>query len=336
MLLSPIGSPSRCLLSLSLCSSLPILPCDLTCDYELDLRLPVELILYIAELATAANRRTALSLCLVASWVREAVLPLLYNTVVLQGSSTPAPFVDPYFIFERHLPGPLRHIQQLWADISPEHAPHSLNGCYNLTRIALPLDAAETICRSDVWFDVDFPGVTPCRDFTVLGQSHPMRWAPLTTSLEGRDFLRGLTHLRLLNMCLSHYIPLEYTPNLTHLCIPFFDLHLLSMDGQSNGTEFNALDYILLQPHLRMVVLTLNPRYWRFEHQTLKSWAILAMRKDERLYVVASTRQDATRDWEDARRDWENEASGGDSIWDKAVQVRCKLLARLSRTPTEL
>ncbi|THH08046.1 hypothetical protein EW145_g2991 [Phellinidium pouzarii] len=80
-----------------------------------------------------------------------------------------------------------------------------------------------------------------------------------------------------------------------------------------------------------MVVLTLNPRYWRFEELSLKGWAVRAMARDERLYVVAATRDDATRDWDAPRRDWEDEAHGGLSVWDKAIQVRHKFLARLSR-----
>lgn len=80
-----------------------------------------------------------------------------------------------------------------------------------------------------------------------------------------------------------------------------------------------------------MVVLTLNPRYWRFEELSLKGWAVRAMARDERLYVVAATRDDATRDWDAPRRDWEDEANGGLSVWEKAIQVRRKFLARLSR-----
>lgn len=122
-------------------------------------------------------------------------------------------------------------------------------------------------------------------------------------------------------------VPLEHTPNLTHLCIPFFDLRMTE-----SALNFTGLDYILMQPHLRMVVLTLNPRYWRFEELSLKEWALRAMRRDERLYVVAATRDDATRDWDVPRRDWEDEAIGALSVWDKAVQVRQKLMARLSRS----
>lgn len=81
-----------------------------------------------------------------------------------------------------------------------------------------------------------------------------------------------------------------------------------------------------------MVVLTLNPRYWRFDELSLKGWAVRAMARDSRLYVVAATRDDATRDWDVPRRDWEDEACGGMSVWDKAICVRRKFLTRLSRT----
>ncbi|KAH8115775.1 hypothetical protein DFH11DRAFT_1587061 [Phellopilus nigrolimitatus] len=354
MLLSPIGSPSK--FQASLCLPLPPLAHHADADPDVDsddsesasdgdsviefeLVLPVELIFYIVELASSTHRRSALALCLVASWVRAVVLPCMYNTVILHGS-TPSPFdrvgaecgalglFRRSFISEppRMLPSPLRHIRSLWLDIPAERAPPTLDACPQLQQLALPLEAHETICRSHFWRDPMRRDVTPCRSFTVLGQSHPHRWAPLTQSKQGLAFLRGLTHLRLLNLCLSHYIPLEYTPSLTHLCLPFFDLRVAE-----GAAAFSGLDYILAQPHLRMVVLTLNPRYWRFDEMSLKGWAVRAMARDERLYVVAATRDDATRDWDAPRRDWEDEAHGGPSVWDKAIQVRRKFLARLSR-----
>lgn len=333
MLLSPIGSPSK--LQAFRCQPLPPLGFDdddgaYLYDEEPDLRLPVELIFYIVELAVLSNRKAGLSLCLVSSWVREVSLPIMYNTVVLQGNMA-SPFNITRFIKNapRQLTSPLRHIQRLWADIVPEKCPRTLDTCPNLEHLAMHLEAHEAITHTQFWAQcIDGHAVTPCRSFTVLGQSHPSRWTPFIQSASGPAFLRGLTHLRLLNMCLSHYIPLEHTPNLTHLCIPYFDLRAAASSEQ---TEFCGLEYILSMPHLQMVVLTLNPRYWRFDEMCLKGWAIHAMAKDERLYVVASTRLDATCDWEDARRDWENEATGGISIWDKAIQVRNKFIARLSR-----
>lgn len=331
MLLSPIGSPSK--LQAFRCQPLPVLGFDdddgLYLYDDLDLQLPVELIYYIVELAVLSNRRTGLSLCLVSSWVREVTLPLMYNTIVLQGNMV-SPFNIPRFIKNapRQLTSPMRHIQRLWIDVGAEKAPRTLDTCPHLEQLAMHLEMHEAITQTRFWAQcIDGHAVTPCRSFTVLGQSHPSRWVPFTQSASGLAFLRGLTHLRLLNMCLSHYIPLEYTPNLTHLCLPYFDLRAATTEG----TEFSGLEYILSMPHLQMVVLTLNPRYWRFDEMSLKAWAIHAMAKDERLYVVASTRLDATRDWEDPRRDWENEALGGISIWDKAVQVRNKFIARLSR-----
>ena len=100
-----------------------------------------------------------------------------------------------------------------------------------------------------------------------------------------------------------------------------------------------------------MLVLTLNPRYWRFDERSLKGWALGAMARDARLYVIAETREDATRDWECARRDWEDEArvthmreKGNDAqrgmreaeemggVWAKAVEVRRKFLTRASKS----
>ncbi|EJD00798.1 uncharacterized protein FOMMEDRAFT_169051 [Fomitiporia mediterranea MF3/22] len=340
---------------------------------EHSLSLPVELIFNIVELA-ATHRRTALNLCRVATWVRAAVLPALYGTLVVHGDG-PSPFdlisdvEDGDVGVLPQIESPLRHVRSLWLDVPLDHAPRSLDACPRLVQLALPLEAAATICRTKRWrhtqahlnsslnlsadnalqidteeasCSIEFEATPQCRSFTVLGQSHPHRWQPLTSSPDGRAFLRGVTHLRLLNLCLSHYIPLEYTPNLTHLCLPFFDLRITSTSFQSTSptgsaatSSFTGLDYILAQPSLQMVVLTLNPRYWRFDELSLKGWAVRAMARDPRLYVVAATRDDATRDWDVPKRDWEDEAGGGMSVWDKAVCVRRKFLTRLSRTKVE-
>ena len=214
------------------------------------LALPVELIFVIVELA-ATHRRTAISLCRVATWVRAAVLPSLYGTIVIHGSGpTPLDLVDEHdnngagedYLKTGILESPLRHIRSLWLDVPPERAPRSLDACPRLRQLALPLEAHATICNTTRWFvhddktrrlssssltkanfrnaleldvDIDNDGDIemdeleadgePCRSFTVLGQSHPHRWAPLTSSPNGRAFLRGVTHLRILNLCLSHY-----------------------------------------------------------------------------------------------------------------------------------
>lgn len=59
--------------------------------------------------------------------------------------------------------------------------------------------------HDDFGCESDFKQPQAVRSFTVLGQSHPHRWAPLTSNAEGRTFLRGVTHMRILNLCLSHY-----------------------------------------------------------------------------------------------------------------------------------
>lgn len=219
MLLSPIGSPSK--YQAHFCRPLPPLAHDVHDIHDNDtdtdalgadaecLALPPELIFYIVELASA-HRRTAVSLCLVSSWLRAAVLPFMYKTVVIHASNALSPFTyessnDDGGLSVRTSPSPLRYICSLWLEVPPDCAPANLDACPQLKHLALPLEASETICRSQQWRDPLQPGVTPCRSFTVLGQSHPQRWAPLSQSDEGLVFLRGLTHLRLLNLCLSHY-----------------------------------------------------------------------------------------------------------------------------------
>ncbi|TDL29054.1 hypothetical protein BD410DRAFT_779337 [Rickenella mellea] len=317
MLLSPVGSPRKTLASLSW------IP-----DANLELRLPIELIIYIAELAAQSSKKSSLSLCLVSSWIRQVTLPHLYMTLVLHDkvpiSLVPSPFYASSFSTRSRFASessPVEYMRHLWVDVSREIWPYTFSGCTQLTMLAMHLDCHEALCQTDDFYASDPP---PCRSFTVLGQSHTIRWANLTNSPQGLSFLNGLTHLRLLNMCLSPYIPLINMPNLTHLCLPFFDFR--TNDG--SGSEFSGLDPILEFTNLKLIVLTLNPRYWRFEAMSLKRWAILAMEKDDRLHVVASIRVDATKDWEDAKKDWESEARGGESIWDKAIAVRKKFMSR--------
>lgn len=329
-----------------------------------ELVLPVELIFYIVELA-CTHRRTAVALCQVASWIRSVVLPSLYNTIICDIPSSagkvstdcavqqhhpiravPLSFHDIILsdIYQTRLISPLKYVRALWLDVEPSLAPYSLDSCPRLTQLAIRLEAYATITRSTCWFDqapalIDTPensslglSLRPiCRSFTVLGQCHPHRWAPLTSNEGGRAFLKNITHLRLLNLCLSNYIPFDFTPNLTHICLPLFDLRSSEPEAE-DVSSFARLDFILARPQLRMVVLTLNPRYWKFDDLTLKGWAVRAMARDPRLYVVVATRDDGTRDWDVPRRDWENEASGGLSVWDQAIQIRKKFLTRLSRT----
>ena len=179
---------------------------------------------------------------------------------------------------------------------------------------------------------------------------------PISHAFPCNSALRFTTH---------HTVPLEFTPSLTHLCLPFFDLRTDEGPLQLTPNNVNAptpspfapLDPLLSSPaipHLQMLVLTLNPRYWRFDERSLKGWALGAMARDARLYVIAETREDATRDWECARRDWEDEARvthmrekryGGaqrgvreweaeemGGVWAKAVEVRRKFLTRASKT----
>ena len=209
------------------------------------LSLPIELILNIVELA-ASHRRTALALCRVASWVRAAVLPTLYGTLVLHGSG-PSPFdliAKPFSgvrtFSSTPLESALQHIRSLWLDVPPERAPRSLDDCPRLVQLALPLEAHATICQSQRWhlqetnaLDLSSgESAARVRSFTVLGQSHPHRWAPLTSSSEGRAFLRGVTHLRLLNLCLSHYS--MYNPPIPYLSLFHQSSKLYAHQSRSN------------------------------------------------------------------------------------------------------
>lgn len=324
MLLSPVGSPRTTFASLALPSQPPL---------YVELRLPIELIIEIVEIALLSCKKNnfKLNFCLVSSWMREVAMPFIYSTIILENSRYPSVMTPArmfMFIGPHHLSNPIQHIRHLWVEHAATGRNIWLNGCSQLNQLAMDLDCHESICISDYCkLNPTSPDRSPCRSFTVIGQTHPSRWAPITQSERGLAFLRGLTHLRLLNMCLSPYIPLEHTPNLTHLCIPFFDLRA------TERMECSGLDVILQFQNLKMVVLTLNRGYWRFAEVPFNEWARMAMEKDERLYTVVSRREDATRDWDDARKDWESEARGEESIWDRALKVREKLLARSSNTP---
>lgn len=277
MLLSPINSPDR--YHAFLRRPLPLLihesidnsfECDITSQYDseqdtddieqhhlnapiplsslshisYELVLPVELIYYIVELASS-HRRTAVALCRVASWIRAAVLPTLYNTIICDVPSSsgkvttecpvqqhnpiravPSSFYD---VRQSGLPSPLKYVRALWLDVEPKLAPYTLDFCPRLTQLALRLESYATITRSSRWREqdsllIDSPGGDSslgltfgsiCRSFTVLGQSHPHRWVPLTSSEAGRTFLKDITHLRLLNLCLSHYSTSYRSPFLT-------------------------------------------------------------------------------------------------------------------------
>ncbi|THH05483.1 hypothetical protein EW145_g4756, partial [Phellinidium pouzarii] len=136
------SSPSK--YQASLCRPLPLLAHDANGECldddaddsdplmdEPELALPVELIFYIVELASL-NKRSALSLCFVASWVEVEVevdvdVEIEDAACGSRYERTPEP--------QSTLPGPLRHVRALWLDIPAERAPRTLDACPQLVQL---------------------------------------------------------------------------------------------------------------------------------------------------------------------------------------------------------
>lgn len=165
------------------------------------------------------------------------------------------------------------------------------------------------------------------------------------------SILGNITHLRLIDMEKSPYVPLEYLPNLTHLALPYLQLR-----ANHRGDTLRVPD-LVLQPNrptvvarldatwgeapssadrettpskLEMIVLTVDERSWLMEpwkhvahtrdhspRDLFKKLRGQARARDERLHVVLSPRvgRDYCSEWAGAARGNE------DSIWDVAAKA---------------
>ncbi|KAI0089074.1 hypothetical protein BDY19DRAFT_123540 [Irpex rosettiformis] len=165
------------------------------------------------------------------------------------------------------------------------------------------------------------------------------------------SILGNITHLRLIDMEKSPYIPLEYLPNLTHLALPYLQLRtnnrgdtlrvpdlvlqpnrptVVGRRGAPWGEAPSSADRDTTPSKLEMIVLTVDEREWLTEpwkygasikdqspRGLFKNLRARAQGTDERLHVLLSPRlgRDYCSEWAGAARGIE------DSLWEVAAKA---------------
>ncbi|KZT70371.1 hypothetical protein DAEQUDRAFT_725662 [Daedalea quercina L-15889] len=318
--------------------------------------LPIEILMQILEHAASLSRSSAASVSLVSTWARKLALPHLFrtlvhrkaplgNAVVLSATRTASTLVS-----RSTLPAHLgQYVRALWTEsigmASPTSEMDVFRACPAVEHLALPAPALRTlymVCQTIDKHDRTLgrrthvlPFLAALREVTLLSHTLRYEWHFLVGLRipDGTALLQNITHLRMLDMQISAYVPHAHLPNLTHLALPYLDL------GANISHDLLRLpEGILEHPTLKMVVLTVderkylhNPWYhivrysaagtgnvrYSSPRESFRALVKQAYAKDERVHVILSPRIGHS-----AVEEWDAAARGGESIWDIAARVR--------------
>ncbi|TDL20065.1 hypothetical protein BD410DRAFT_390687 [Rickenella mellea] len=219
--------------------------------------LPVEILLDIFEYAALSSTGCARSLSVVASWTTQVGRRALYNTVCLKSSShvlsynhfKSIPFGDAYLtrksrIFLEYAP----YVQNVWLDKASSTDLYLFDHCKNIVNLAMHPQSLRAFLSSKYHgksVNSTMVRCAPCRELTLTSDMFRYDWEQIhPKSVVGKSFLANLTHLCLLSMKTSHYIPFSDLARLTHFAIPY----------DTNIRVFQ--DAISREPPLEMIVAT--------------------------------------------------------------------------------
>ncbi|PCH40812.1 hypothetical protein WOLCODRAFT_131539 [Wolfiporia cocos MD-104 SS10] len=310
--------------------------------------LPLEILMDILETAAAISHDAAKTVSLVSSWARTLALPYVFCTIILRrapltavqiSSATRSPS-SPRMTLPRHLG---QFVRNLWIESTSMTLATSdfdiFRICPNLESVALksamfnalafqtmPMHRETGVARENM-----FP--SSIRHITLIKHTLRNEWRCLVDlrAPNGNRFLHNITHLHMLDMRISQYVPHVFLPHLTHLAMPYLDL-----GNVLNRGALRLPDGVLEHRSLRMIVLTLDEKKYlrypwygveHYSHQAQtdeksprRNFADMKLhlqRADERVYIVLwpEMGRDACQEWGMAARDGEN-------IWDKALRSR--------------
>ncbi|KAH9948381.1 hypothetical protein B0H21DRAFT_242848 [Amylocystis lapponica] len=240
--------------------------------------------------------------------------------------------------------------RNLWTESIGIGTPNSeidiLRACPRVENLALPSASLRGLFTSIQDLTRNPPAVTmdgvsrphfPCNLHSITLLTHTFRfdWHFLVgVHLPGgTPILHNITHLRLVDMQISSYVPHLHLPNLTHLALPLLDI-------ATNMHQFLLIPGGLADhPSLQMVVLTIDERKFlgrpwsrlfdslsgheardrdmKSPSDNFREIALHFRDKDHRAHVILSPRTS-----EDACSEWAACARGAESIWDKALRSR--------------
>ena len=319
-------------------------------------QLPIELVLHILQLTASISPTSAASVALVSSWARKIALPYLFTTLIrrsrpwtsvelssmvksLSGMS-PARWRPPM-----HCGCLVRHMWTENVDIASRTDERALFlSCPNIEDLVLAPLSLRALADALLYRSSSTEQATDCPTFaqnlwslTLTVHTFRYDWHPLVDVrlANGSVFLHNITHLRILDMKISSYVPHAHLPNLTHVALPYLDLM-----PNIGGGILRVPDRLLDHPSLQVLVLTLDEGKWlgnpwyhtalhampgshtkgasgRSPRETFRELVRWTKKKDERIYVVLSPRvgREDLDEWVEAAR-------GGRSILDKATNSR--------------
>ncbi len=172
--------------------------------------------------------------------------------------------------------------------------------------------------------------VSRIRSITLLQPTFGYDWHFLTAEKRKGEshFLQNVTHLRLLDMQQSSYIPIEHFPHLTHLALPYLNLRTNRI-----GDIVRIPDSVAILQNLKMIILTVDEKDWLYKPWAHRGASLCmagadsprerfrvvmqrAQEKDARIHLVLSPGLGR-----DACIEWTTAAEGGENIWERAARV---------------
>ncbi|KZT18302.1 hypothetical protein NEOLEDRAFT_1143565 [Neolentinus lepideus HHB14362 ss-1] len=291
-----------------------------------ELTLPVELIIIIFDFAAASCKDTALSISLVCSWAHVAVAKHVFSTLVLRGHTT-SPEIIPEKVRSLVRNFWIENIGVFWRNAIPFFSSMMLD----LERIALPgiylwamLEALKEkesamICGTSesvveeghIASSASFK--YPCRSLFVLSETPSLIWKMFDECEPSRNFMGGITHIRIQGVSMSTFPPLKGCQNLTHIAFPMWDLKSL---------HYEKVDNICLTPTIQKLVLTIPklpstvPPPYSLDDLSLTCLASYVRSRQSvpthKIHIAFAERK-AQPD------EWREEIQGRRSIWNSAV-----------------
>jgi hypothetical protein len=287
-------------------------------------RLPIELIHHIFNFASAASRRSCLSLCRVASWARHIALPHLFHTVVLKGHLANAQFHDhfnghPYITPVSASFHPLPLIRNLWMEAASDRIITFFNACDNIEHLALTDDAflwliyssSATALADTFTSRISDHALARARDLHVTMISPRDNWIPLGYS---SDHLTSVSPLwsKITHIQLAESIMAPTPQDLGH----FTRLSRLAFPFHASYQHGRDLPKLLELQSLKMLVVVIVTDSWAAGDWLLMEELVVGIRyTDSRIYLMEGHCR-----LSEVQEQWEEEMRDGESIWDKAIR----------------
>lgn len=295
--------------------------------------LPVELLISIFKLTCLLSHEAALRVSLVCSWVHNIAKPYVFDTVIRKAGSLYPVQGRVELSHKVAPPGCGQFVRHFWLEtVDVLSSPREIGlfkSCPNVEDIALSINSLRTLLALYA-NPYSYPETSVIRSLTLISPTPRIVW-----NIDPNTLLQGITHLQMIDLRQTPYIPLEHLPNLTHLAIPFIHLRSTYAGGV-------LPESITRCHHLQMIVLTVDHYDWiyrpwlRRDRYATSAFARastetprdrfrliseVAKKKDPRVHVILSPAMGRDDAHLSVCSEWAAAARGGESIWEKAART---------------